>query len=103
MTHGPTSATTAETAYASGNALRRAGRLPEAIVAYRQALAAKPDYPAALVNLASALHLSGQLDEAVALNLRALALRADHAGTHNNLGLVLQDRGELNQAISHIS
>jgi predicted O-linked N-acetylglucosamine transferase (SPINDLY family) len=110
MTHGPEKPANdpqanplAETAYANANALRRAGRMGEAIAAYRQALAIKPDYPAALVNLASALHLSGELDEAVALNLRALALRPDHVGTHNNLGLVLQDRGELDQAISHIS
>jgi predicted O-linked N-acetylglucosamine transferase (SPINDLY family) len=110
MTRGPEkpgngahAAGSAEVAYANGNALRRAGRLPEAIAAYRQALAIKPDYPAAMVNLASALHLARQLEEAVELNLRALALRPGHAGTHNNLGLVLHDRGELDQALGHLS
>ena len=61
-------------------ALAACGRVDEAIVHYRQALAVKPRYAAAEYNLANALAGRGQLDEAIAHYRTTLEVQPDYAG-----------------------
>ncbi len=75
-----------------------AGELEAAAASYRQALALRPDIPAALNNLGMALRGLGRLDEAMACYRRALALAPDFPEAHNNLGLLHRDRGALDEA-----
>lgn len=73
-------------------ALRRSGELPEAIAAYRQALALEPASPALRVNLALALRASGDLAAAAATCREALRLCPHDADAWNVLGLLLQEQ-----------
>ncbi len=61
-------------------------RIPEAIAAYRSAVAGKPEYWQALDNLATLLMNSGRVPEAVEQYQAALRIKPDSAELHNNLG-----------------
>jgi predicted O-linked N-acetylglucosamine transferase (SPINDLY family) len=78
----------------------RAGRLDEAVAAYRQALALQPAYAEAYNNLGCALHAQGHLEEAVAAYRQALALRPAYAEAHYNLGNALQAQSRLEEAVA---
>ena len=82
-----------------GNALLRAGRLPEAIGQYEQALRINPDYAVAHDNLGSALLQSGRLPEAIRHYQRALQITPDEAVVHYNLGNALLQAGRPAEAI----
>ncbi len=77
----------------------QAGRLDEAIVCYRQALAFRPDLAPAHNNLANALCELGRLEEAETSYRHALALQPDRAELHSNLGTVLFEREKLDDAV----
>lgn len=80
-----------------GVALANQGRLDEAIVAYRTALAKWPNVAEAHFNLANALKEKRLFNDAIAAYRRALALRPTFPEAHNNLGnaLVAQGRDDL--------
>jgi tetratricopeptide (TPR) repeat protein len=78
----------------------RAGRLDEAIAAYRRMLGLAPDSAEAHNNLAMALRQSGRLEEAVREHQAAIAIRPAVAELHNNLGLTLKDGGQIDAAIA---
>lgn len=82
-----------------GNALKDLGQLPEAVEAYRQALAVRPDLAIAHCNLGHALMLLGRLDESVAACRQALAIQPDFAEALANLGNALGQQGRLEEAI----
>jgi Flp pilus assembly protein TadD len=84
----------AEARRQQADALRREGRFAEAAATYRQAVAARPDFPEAWNGLGIALGRSGQPDEAVASFGQALRLRPDYPQAHNNLGIALAERGD---------
>jgi predicted TPR repeat methyltransferase len=86
--------------YHLGNALYERGQLEDAIGAYRQALALRPDFVEAFNNLAGALQQQGHTDEAITAWRRALALRPDIATIHNNLGNALRSSGQLAEAVN---
>ena len=65
-----------------------------------KALAIKPDYAEAHINLGNALQELGKLDEAVASYRKALAIKPEFAEAHNNLGNALQDLGKLDEAFA---
>ena len=69
-----------------GKALAVAGRLDEAVVAYRQAIGLKPDYSMAHLNLGCVLGEQGHLDEAIAACRRAIELKPDDGYAHYGLG-----------------
>jgi predicted O-linked N-acetylglucosamine transferase (SPINDLY family) len=76
-----------------------AGRIDEAIVCYRQHLAAWPDSAEALHNLGYLLKRKGLLAEAEECIRRALVLQPDMPEGHNSLGAMLLARKELDAAI----
>jgi predicted O-linked N-acetylglucosamine transferase (SPINDLY family) len=84
-----------------GDALLRAGRLAEAVEAYRQAIAAAPTYVNAHNDLGNALQRVGKLDEAIACYFRALQIEPSHAPAHSNLGVYFKDQGKLEEAARH--
>ena len=86
---------------AAAMAVHRAGRLDEAMAAYRAVLAAVPEHP-------DALHLMGMLEaqrgkhaQAEALIARAIAVRPREPMFHNNLGNVCLECGRLDEAEAH--
>jgi tetratricopeptide (TPR) repeat protein len=64
-----------EVLFAVARAKKRAGALEAADALYERALAARPSWPAALVNLGNVRLLRGREDEALALYGRAIAAR----------------------------
>ncbi|MGH9700486.1 MAG: tetratricopeptide repeat protein, partial [Candidatus Acidiferrales bacterium] len=73
--------------YNRGRKLYEIGKVNEAIVLYRQALAINPAYPEALSNLGLALDSEGKDDEAVRDLDLALEYKPSDAITESNLGL----------------
>jgi Flp pilus assembly protein TadD len=65
--------------------LQGLGKSDEAVLWERKALAAKPDWPQAMVNLAVILASEGKLDEASSLLERVLTLEPDNVAARSNL------------------
>ncbi|EIC19818.1 alpha/beta hydrolase family protein,tetratricopeptide repeat protein [Thiorhodovibrio frisius] len=74
-------------------------RLEEALQAYDQALALKPDYAEAHSNRGTALDDLGRLEEALQAYDQALALKPDYAEAHFNRGNAVKDLGRLEEAL----
>ena len=83
-----------------GVALGHAGRHEEALAAYRQAIALRPDYPEAYNNLGISLRYLGQLQAAQDAFTEALARRPDYADAFMNLADTLQSLGRLDEAVA---
>ena len=81
-----------------GVTLKELGRLDEAEVSYKKAIALKPDLAEAHSNLGNTLKKLGRLDEAEVSNTQAIALKPDYAEAHSNLGNTLQELGRLDEA-----
>jgi serine/threonine protein kinase/tetratricopeptide (TPR) repeat protein len=86
--------------YNLGLVLADAGRLDEAIVAYRQASGMKPDYGMAHLGLGKVLGKQGQLDEAITACRRAIELKPDHADAYYSLGNVLLHNSRPDEAVA---
>ena len=67
--------------------------------AYKKALAIKPDYAKAHMNLGSALREQGKLEEAIEACNKALTIKPDYAEAYNNMGIALQAQGKLEESI----
>ena len=85
--------------FGKANALRRAGRLDDAIALYRQLLTLRPGCAEVYNNLGLALQDAGRLDEAAEHYRQAFSLSPQLADAQNNLGTVLVARGERQSAI----
>ena len=72
-----------------GLALERAGRVEEALSAYDEAIALKPDHAPAFNNRGLALLAAKRAAEALASFDRALAIDPNYADALSNRGLVL--------------
>ncbi len=68
---------------------------PEAVVAYRQALALRPNSLPIYNNLGYALHQQGLFDEAISYYQKALELKPDFTEAEANLGNTLHAQGKL--------
>lgn len=73
-------------------------RQEEAAQAYRRALQADPDLPAAIINLANIRYARDELAEAQALYERAIMLDPTYFEAHFNLGNIHHDHGQYAQA-----
>jgi len=80
------------------NTLQQLGRLEEAEISCRQAIALKPDFAGAHNNLGNTLQQLGRLEQAEVSCRQAIALSPDLAEAHNNLANTLQQLGRLEQA-----
>ncbi|CAN5316891.1 hypothetical protein BH11PSE11_BH11PSE11_37980 [soil metagenome] len=76
----------------------QAGRLIDAVAAYRQVLTRKPALPQAHYNLAIALEGLNRFDEAIASYRNAIAHDPGYAEAHNNLGNLFHNHARLDEA-----
>lgn len=90
----------AEACLTHARALDSLGKTEQAVVAYRQAVAAAPASTVALNNLGSLLERSGRLDEAAAVFRRALKIEAGAPVLLFNLGVVLGKMGSRDDAVA---
>jgi tetratricopeptide (TPR) repeat protein len=74
--------------------------MEEGMVAYRRAIAIKPDYAAARSNLGLELRKKGLLDEAIASCREATRLKPNFAQARGNLGSALGDKGLWDEAVA---
>ena len=84
----------------SGDLSKAAGATSEAIAAFAQAVALKPDYSEAHNNLGISLKEAGRLAEAESAYRRAIVLQPDYAEVHYNLGVALAAGGRPDEAIA---
>jgi tetratricopeptide (TPR) repeat protein len=82
-----------------GDAYRAEKAYDEAMAEYRTALAIKPNYLAAMINLGSVLGTVGRLDEAIVTLNEATRLKHDDPDARNALGLALALRGNIASAL----
>jgi tetratricopeptide (TPR) repeat protein len=90
----------AEACYKRARTLQEAGRFGEALPAFEQAIALKPDYAEAHNGRGIALANSQRSGEAVSSFDKAIALKPDYAEAYNNYGLVLQDLNRFDEALA---
>jgi len=83
-----------------GNALGRSGRLEEAAVSYRRALAIQPDFAEAHSNLGDVQLEQGLLAEAAGSFRRAIQIKPELSEGHQNLGKTLLRLGHYEEALS---
>jgi Flp pilus assembly protein TadD len=89
IAQAPTIPAAAGRAFAEALRHHQAGKLTEAVPAYRRALALHPAYPEAWQNLGSVLSDLGRPEEAIPCLQRALSLRPDYPMAQLNLGNAL--------------
>ena len=83
-----------------GEALRKSGRLTEAMAAYLKALQLNPAYPQAWDAYGALLAEQGQYAEALTAISRAIALNPRLAIAHLNRGAVLMAQGHVEEALA---
>jgi tetratricopeptide (TPR) repeat protein len=84
-----------------GAALQSAGRIDEALVHYRKALAITPDYAPAYSNIGTVLQAQGRIPEAIEAYQHALQLRPDFPEVEYNLGNALLAANRPAEAAPH--
>jgi tetratricopeptide (TPR) repeat protein len=82
-----------------GVALRRRGKVDEAIAEYKRAIEIDPRFPDAHSNLAAAYSYLGRIDDAVAELQIAAAESGSNGYFYSNLGMVLQQLNRDSEAI----
>jgi tetratricopeptide (TPR) repeat protein/SAM-dependent methyltransferase len=83
-----------------GMELQKAGRIEEAIAAFRKALGYHPNHPVVCNNLAAVLAMRGELEEALALYRKAIAADPSLAFTYSNLSDTLTKLGRYDEALA---
>jgi tetratricopeptide (TPR) repeat protein len=90
----------ADAHYYLGTALHGRGDVAGAIVRFQQAIALRPAYTVAILDLADAQLHCGRFLEATAGYRRALEIEPELAEVHNNLGNALHGAGQLGEAVT---
>jgi hypothetical protein len=78
--------------------LKELGRLQDAEVSYKNAIAIKPDMAEAHSNLGIVMHELGRLQDAETSYKNTIAIKPDIAEAHSNLGIVMHELGRLQDA-----
>lgn len=91
----------ATTSVTQGDADLEAGKLPEAIAHYREAVEGVPDNAGFRFKLAIALHKSGDADAERAQLEEAVKLKPGLAGAQNQLGILYSHSGNIEGATEH--
>jgi tetratricopeptide (TPR) repeat protein len=86
---------------ALGASLRSQGRVADALLAERRAVALLPHDANAHHTLANGLMARGELDAAIDSYRRALAIRSDYLEAHFNLGNALEAQGQWKEAAAN--
>lgn len=84
-----------------GNALKRQGKIEEAIDHFNRALQINPGYAKAHNNLGTALASQGKTAEAIKHFGIALYINPGYAAAHSNIGVTLAGQDEVEKAIVH--
>ncbi len=84
-----------------GTLLAEAGKLPEAIRHFEEAVQLDPNSYRAHYNLARSLEASARPQDAITHYRAALRLQPEDAASHYNLARLLEDAGNLREAIGH--
>ncbi|MGB5746979.1 MAG: tetratricopeptide repeat protein [Desulfobacterales bacterium] len=84
-----------------GNALKRQGKIEEAIAHFNKALQINPGYAKAHNNLGTALASQGKTEEALKHFGIALYINPGYAAAHSNIGVALAGQDEFEKAIVH--
>lgn len=77
----------------------RAGRVPEALTACKEALSENEDHPGALHLTGILVFQAGDAETAEALITRAIEVKPDFAEALNNLAIIVKKRGAIDQAV----
>lgn len=91
---------TAEELNKSGMERYKAGKYAEAVEAYEQAVAMKPDYAPGYLNLAMAYIKKNRPDDAVHAAEKSVSLAPQAGAAHHVLGNALSTKGRWNEAVS---
>ncbi|MBD2631194.1 serine protease [Aphanizomenon sp. FACHB-1399] len=83
-----------------GNALRRQGKLAEALAAHQKALQINHNDAEAYVGIGNVLNAQGKPEEALAYHKKALQLNPKLAIAYNGLGITLSDQKKLDEAVT---
>ena len=83
-----------------GNALRRQGKLAEALAAHQKALQLNHNDAEAYVGIGNVLNAQGKPEEALASHKKALQLNPKLAIAYNGLGNALRDQKKLDGAVA---
>ena len=83
-----------------GNALRRQGKLAEALAAHQKALQLNHNDAEAYVGIGNVLNAQGKPEEALASHKKAIQLNPKLAIAYNGLGNALSDQKKLDEAIA---
>lgn len=86
-----------------GNALKRRGKLEQAIFQFHRALQINPNYAKAHNNLGTALAAQGKTGQALEQFAIALQLSPHYAAAHSNMGVALAGQERFDEAIAHFS
>jgi arylsulfatase A-like enzyme/Tfp pilus assembly protein PilF len=81
--------------FTMGNEYFRAGRMRDAVEHFRRALALKPDYDLAVINMANAYRALGDEEAALVGYEHYLTIDPRNAYVHYQIGEIRMDRGEL--------
>jgi tetratricopeptide (TPR) repeat protein len=83
-----------------GHALRKNGKMDEAIAFYQKGLQTEPDNAASENNLGNALCAKGRVDEGITHYKKALQIKPAFAEAQFNLGKAFRLEGKMNEAIT---
>ncbi|MBD1217925.1 MAG: tetratricopeptide repeat protein [Aphanizomenon flos-aquae Clear-A1] len=83
-----------------GNALRRQGKLAEALAAHQKALQINHNDAEAYVGIGNVLNAQGKPEEALAYHKKAIQLNPKLAIAYNGLGNALSDQKKLEEAVT---
>jgi protein O-GlcNAc transferase len=84
-----------------GISCHKNGQTDKAILFYKEALKAAPDFDKARYAMGIAFQEKGDLDAAMACYMEALRINPNNAMAYNNLGSILQAMGRLPEAITN--